>query len=247
MESRVGLRSSNRHGVYPMPVTTRIPIALSAKVLFTVCSGDSYRSIFVKNNSHFLFFLVEPLVRASARATPPLYGIVRGPLGWSSRVCGGYEVDIYLLCSPHHAVLLLCVCQFWVEFDLFGVSWTQWGRPDVLNPSPRATSIFSTARSIFRTLVLSSVTKISIFRTWSYRLCFAFHVNLPQPDSCCRCIASRIPQFGHPNFWAPLFLVIYVTIFSRKFVPHFSTFWAPSDHLTGSATIFRRTGRNSFY
>ena len=43
-----------------------------------------------------IFFLVEPLVSASAGATPPLYGIVPGFLGWNSRVYGGYEVDIYL-------------------------------------------------------------------------------------------------------------------------------------------------------
>ena len=35
------------------------------------------------------FFLVKPLVSASAGATPPLYGIVRGLLGWNSRVSGG--------------------------------------------------------------------------------------------------------------------------------------------------------------
>ena len=47
------------------------------------------------------FFMVEPSVSTSAGATPPLYGIVHGLLGWNSRVCGGYEVDICLLCSPH--------------------------------------------------------------------------------------------------------------------------------------------------
>ena len=42
------------------------------------------------------FFLVEPLVSAWGGATPPLYGIVRGFLGWNSRVYGGYEVDFFL-------------------------------------------------------------------------------------------------------------------------------------------------------
>ena len=52
--------------------------------------------------SHLRFlFLVQPLVSASAGATPPLYGIVRGLLGWNSRVWGGYEVDFYLLCSAY--------------------------------------------------------------------------------------------------------------------------------------------------
>ena len=45
---------------------------------------------------NFLFFWVEPLVGASAGPTPPLYGIIRGLLGWNSRLYGGYEVDIYL-------------------------------------------------------------------------------------------------------------------------------------------------------
>ena len=53
------------------------------------CSGDSYGSRIVKTHSSSLFFLVEPLVSASAGATTPLYGIVRGLLGWNSRVCGG--------------------------------------------------------------------------------------------------------------------------------------------------------------
>ena len=42
-----------------------------------------------------IFFLVELLVSASAGATPPLYGIIRGFPGWNSRVYGVYEVDIY--------------------------------------------------------------------------------------------------------------------------------------------------------
>ena len=45
--------------------------------------------------------LVEPLVNASAGTTRPLYGIVRGILAGNSRLCGGYELDIYLLCSAH--------------------------------------------------------------------------------------------------------------------------------------------------
>ena len=63
--------------------------------------GFHPRSRTVKTHSYFLFFLVEPLVSASAGATRLLYGIVRGLLVWISRVCGGYEVDIYLLCSPY--------------------------------------------------------------------------------------------------------------------------------------------------
>ena len=65
------------------------------------CSGDSYGSRIVKTHSSLLFFLVEPFISASAGATPPLYGIVRGFLGWNSRVYRGYEVDIYLFGSPH--------------------------------------------------------------------------------------------------------------------------------------------------
>ena len=38
-------------------------------------------------------FLLGPLVSASAGARPPLYGIIRRNVGWSSRVYGGYEVD----------------------------------------------------------------------------------------------------------------------------------------------------------
>ena len=45
----------------------------------------------------FPIFLVDPLVSASARATPPLCGIVHCLLIWNSRVCEGYEVDIYLI------------------------------------------------------------------------------------------------------------------------------------------------------
>ena len=64
-------------------------------------SGNFGGSILVKTHSLFLFFLVEPLVSASAGTTPQLYGIVRGFLGWNFRVCGGYDVDICLLSSPY--------------------------------------------------------------------------------------------------------------------------------------------------
>ena len=37
------------------------------------------------------FFLLGRLVSASAGARPLLYGIIRGHVGLSSRVCGGYE------------------------------------------------------------------------------------------------------------------------------------------------------------
>ena len=63
------------------------------------------------------FFLVERLVSASAGAKPPLYGIVCGLLGWNSRVCGGYEVDFILLCSPHPR----CVVALFLL--LFGAIW----------------------------------------------------------------------------------------------------------------------------
>ena len=41
-----------------------------------------------------LFFQVERLVSASAGATPPLHGTVRGLLGWKCSVYQEYEVDI---------------------------------------------------------------------------------------------------------------------------------------------------------
>ena len=62
----------------------------------------------------FAILLVEPLVNASAGATPPLYGIVRGLLGWNSKVYGGYEVDICLFASPHP----LCFVALFLLFIL---------------------------------------------------------------------------------------------------------------------------------
>ena len=63
-----------------------------------------------------LFFWVEPLVSASAGATPPLYGIARGLLGWTSRVYGGYEVDIFFFYRSSHALLCCFVFAiFWSD------------------------------------------------------------------------------------------------------------------------------------
>ena len=102
-----------------------------------------------------IFFWVEPLVCASAGATSPLYGIVRRLLGWNSRVCRGYEVDIFFCFALLiHVVLLLCFCLSLVPMDLFGGCRTQWRPPVVLPPCPTTISFFSTPRSIFRTLVL---------------------------------------------------------------------------------------------
>ena len=58
-----------------------------------------------------------------------------------------------------HVVLLLGFRPFRVQFDLMGGCQTQWGPPNVLNPSPSAISILSTPHSSFRTFVLSLVTK----------------------------------------------------------------------------------------
>ena len=74
----------------------------------------------------FAIFLVEPLVSASAGATPPLYGIVRGFLGWNSRVYRGYEVDIYLLGSPHP----LCFVALFLLF--FSAIAPIWRLPDAM-------------------------------------------------------------------------------------------------------------------
>ena len=107
----------------------------------------------------FAIFLVELLVSASAGATPPLYGIVRGFLGLNSRVYGAYEVDIFFSDSLTHVALLLCFCYFFERLHLFGGCQTQCRPPIVLNPSTTTTSIFSTPRSIFRTLALFLVAK----------------------------------------------------------------------------------------
>ena len=82
----------------------------------------------------YFFFGVEPLVRSSAGATPPLYGIVRRLLGWNSRVCGGYEVDIYLICSPHPR----CFVAFFSP--LFGAVGPIWRVPDALGTTGCANS-----------------------------------------------------------------------------------------------------------
>ena len=58
---------------------------------------------------------VEPFVSASAGATPLLYGFIRGLLGLNCRVCGRYEVGIYLLCSPYPR------CFLAMFLPLFGV------------------------------------------------------------------------------------------------------------------------------
>ena len=58
-----------------------------------------------------------------------------------------------------HIVLLLYFCYSLVQFDLLGGCWTQWGPPNVLNPSPSAISTFGTRHSIFGTFVLFLVTK----------------------------------------------------------------------------------------
>ena len=75
---------------------------------------------------NFLFFWVEPLVGASAGATPPLYEIVRGLLGWNSTVYGGYEVVIYLFRSPHP----LCFVALFLPF--LQVIAPIWRIPDVM-------------------------------------------------------------------------------------------------------------------
>ena len=53
-----------------------------------------------------------------------------------------------------HFALLLCFRYFFERLHLFGGCRTQWGPPVVLSPSPTATPIFSTPRSIFETLAL---------------------------------------------------------------------------------------------
>ena len=127
------------------------------------------------------FCLVEPLVSAFVGATPQLYGIVRELLDSNSRVCAGYEGDIYLLCSPYQR----CFCRSLERFDLFGGCLTQRRQTDVLLPSPSAISVFHTPHCICSTLVLFFVSTISIFRTCSYRPHFAFCKSLQPPNMCC--------------------------------------------------------------
>ena len=84
---------------------------------------------------NFLYFLVGPLVSASAGATPPLYGIVCEVLGWNSRVQRGYEVDIYLFWSPPP----LCFVALFSLF--FGAMAPIWRLPDVMGSTSCATSL----------------------------------------------------------------------------------------------------------
>ena len=57
----------------------------------------------------------------------PLYGLVCRLPGWNSGVCGGYEVNIYMLCSPHPRCfvalflpLLGAIGPFWRLRDAMG-------------------------------------------------------------------------------------------------------------------------------
>ena len=83
----------------------------------------------------FAIILVQSLVSASAGATPPLYGIVCGLLGWNSRGCGGYEVDMYLLCSPYPPCF---VALFLLFFAAMAPIWTL---PDAMGTSGCAESL----------------------------------------------------------------------------------------------------------
>ena len=99
-------------------------------------------------------FLLEPLVSASAGATPPLYGILRGLLGWNSTLCGGMKLIFFCFALPNHIALSLWVCHSLEQFDLFGGCRTQSGPLYVLVLFQSAMSIFSTTHAIFSTLVL---------------------------------------------------------------------------------------------
>ena len=93
---------------------------------FAGCSGDPHGTMVVKTPSSFLFLRVVPLASASAGATPPLYGTVRRPLGWNSSVCAGYDVDFFLLCSPHPR----CFDALFSPF--FGAIGPFWRLPDAM-------------------------------------------------------------------------------------------------------------------
>ena len=195
----------------------------------------------------FAFFLVEPLVSASAGATPPLYGIVRGLLVWNFTVCGGYEVDIYICFALlTHVVLLLCFCYSLVQFDLLGGCRTQWGPLNVLNPSPSAISIFSRPRSVSRSFVLFLVTKFlflelgptgSVSRSGRVR-----NHPIAVVVALVRSVSLQGPSVWRSQLFACAVLVTNVTIFSRNLFSHISAFSAPWDYPTGSTTIFSRAG-----
>ena len=132
---------------------------------FSACSGDSHGTMVVKNPSSFFFFCVELLVSASAGGTAPVYGMVHRLLSLNSRVCGEYEVYIFLIVLLTHFALLICFRHSLERLDLIGGCWTLWGPPVVRNSSPGAISFFRTPRSILAHVFSFLSRKISIFGT----------------------------------------------------------------------------------
>ena len=145
------------------------------------CSGSSHGTMVVKAPCFFSFFWMELLVSASAGATPPLYGIVPGLSGWNSGVYGGYDVDIYLIGSPHTRCFVALFSPLFGAFgQLYGCCQAQWGPPVVLIVSLSAISISSTPSSISR-----FGGKIFTSRSQPYQPDYAFFLN-PQPPKRCR-------------------------------------------------------------
>ena len=71
------------------------------------------------------FFLLGPLVSASAVATPPLYGIVCGLVGWNARDSEGYELIFLCFALFTQVVFTLCFPHSLVKVDLLGGCGTQ--------------------------------------------------------------------------------------------------------------------------
>ena len=123
----------------------------------------------------------------------------------------------------------------------------QWGQTVMLNPSPTTIPLLCTPRSIFRTLALVLVTKFLFFESHNTGPFLRFLRICSLPKAVAVALVRSVSphgQFGDPCFSRVLFLVTNITIFSRTFFVHFSTFWAPRDHPTGSTTICSEAGRD---
>ena len=123
--------------------------------LHTACSGTPTEPWLSGTPQNFLFFWVEPLVSASAGATPPLYtgSFVDFKVGIPEST-GDMKLIFFCFDLLTHLALLLCFRYFLERWHLFGGCQIPWRPPVVLNFSPTTTPILSTPGSIFRTLVL---------------------------------------------------------------------------------------------
>ena len=122
------------------------------------------------------------------------------------------DVNLIFICLAllHHVVMLPCFRHVLVQFDLLAAWRTQWGPPDVLNPSPSTISFFSTSHSISRTLVPFLLTTFLFPKIRSYGPCFAFIRIRSNPISFAvalvRSVSLHGPSVPRSQFFAcPIF------------------------------------------